>query len=346
MYTNVVCVFCCLFVLFDSIVCWMLQFEISTHRECNQKHTWLIRLPRCAIGIERMKKTYIGYYIYICSIWKKEHEKRENIQTSQTHNLNVQCSESWWRGESDVNGISGARLLNNVSLKRVTGTAAHFYSFCYLSSNSSSLTLYVYLLPARQFFFCMCCALNFLHPVSCTHRQKNTECGIRERDKNIPDECLAICVYTWIVALFSLLLFGNAHLCAIFPRKLDDDIIYVFVMVLFSCCSLIAGCLVALRMCFSLTGKPLLVHRLLAPLYIYTYEHIKRAKSLFFLCIQKNETSRLHYVLDGAIEKLLVFFPYCYSLRRCCCCCYLLFCPHGNSLCLVFFDIHLSLLDT
>lgn len=184
-----------------------------------------------------------------------------------------------WRGESDVNGISGARLRNNVSLKRVTGTAAHFYSFCYLSLASPALTLYVCLLPARRFiFFPFVCALNFLHPVSCTHRQRVY--GIREKDENIPRWMLGhMCVHMDCRCCFFFspqLLFWNAHLCASFPRKLDDDITYVLRCVLFFALAF-HRLSVAWWLCACASVQPaiiLLVHRLLASLYIDTYTTI------------------------------------------------------------------------
>lgn len=122
--------------------------------------------PSCIRSMIRVPR-YARIGMSVNWVWDTESKKNRT-----THNLNVQCSESWWRGESDVNEKSGARLL----YKCLIGTSHWHSSIIFAHISHPTIDASTFFSPTLSLSLCACfflsvthCLFNFLHPVSCTH---------------------------------------------------------------------------------------------------------------------------------------------------------------------------------
>lgn len=263
MYTSL---FLCVAVVVCHIEC---SNSKSPRTLCNayRKHTWQCSTAEMWSGWaherneNEKKETNKSMCIYL-------KEKRAAYRQTTHQILNVQCSESWWRGESDVNGN---RARDYWIMSHWNESLEHTATFLLALLPYPLCISHTHSISAGSFFLYV--HSTFSHPVSCTHR---------EREKTIPDVCWPY-VYTWIFATFfsrcvSKMLFLGAsfladrlwyHICAC--RRVLDFFSSHF--------SFVRVAWLARRVCFS-NRLPPSVHRPTACLSVY----IKRAKSFFFSC--------------------------------------------------------------
>lgn len=219
----------------------------------------MIRVPR-----------YASIGMSVNWVWDTESKKIP-------HNPNVQCSESWWRGESDVNEKSGPRILNECLIR-----TCHWYSstiFAHISHPK---------IDDSTFYFSLSLALS-----------------------------VPVCVFFPLCHSLFIQLFASGFLYTPKPFVDVRPHVYMdfrsFFLVEFSSLRLwyhicIATATAQFFCWFSFFGERVCAESVHWSRCVYK----TKWKELFSIlcCVyqaKKNKTSRLHYVLDVAIGKLCLF---------------------------------------
>lgn len=232
-------------------------------------------------------------------------EKRAAYRQTTHQILNVQCSESWWRGESDVNGN---RARDYWIMSHWNESLEHTATFLLALLPYPLCISHTHSISAGSFFLYV--HSTFSHPVSCTHR---------EREKTIPDVCWPY-VYTWIFAtFFSRCVSKMLFLGASFPRRPImishmrlSSCARLFLLPLFICSSCLVGSACVLQQSTTTVGA--------SPdcLSIRVY---KTGKELFFLMHKIKRLDCIMY-LTVPLKNFAFFSFFCCN----CHCCWLFLC--------------------
>lgn len=242
-------------------------------------------------------------------------EKRAAYRQTTHQILNVQCSESWWRGESDVNGN---RARDYWIMSHWNESLEHTATFLLALLPYPLCISHTHSISAGSFFL-------YVHSTFCIlYTQRARE--------NHP-RCAWPYVCTWIFAtFFSRCVSEMLFLGASFPRRPImishmrlSSCARLFLLPLFICSGCLVGSACVLQQSTTTVGA--------SPdcLSIRVY---KTGKELFFLM---HKIKRLDCIMYLTVPlKTLLFSPFFAATATAAG----FFCAHGNSLCLVFFDIH------